>query len=70
MKDKQMNLFDEIVSEEDIKNRSWNLLSKQEKEEIKKKCEERDAETRKLVDQKREDLKSGKQATVDILFEM
>lgn len=70
MKDKQMNLFDEIVSEEDIKNRSWNLLSKQEKEEIKKTCEERSIEAKKLADQRKEDLRIGRQATVDLLFDM
>jgi predicted Fe-S protein YdhL (DUF1289 family) len=70
MKDRQIDLFENVVSEEDIKNRSWNLLSDKEKEEIKKKCEERDVETRKLIEQKKEDLRSGKQSVVDILFEM
>lgn len=70
MKDKQIDLFEEIVSEENLKNRNWNKLSDEEKEEINKKCEERDIETKKLAEQKRNDLKSGKQATVDILFEM
>jgi len=70
MKDIQIDLFGNEISEEDIKNRSWNLLSDKEKEEIKRKCEERNVETRKLIEQKREDLKSGKQSTVDILFEM
>lgn len=70
MKYKQIDLFEETVSEESLKNRNWNKLSDEEKEEIKKKCEDRDIETKKLVEQKREDLKNGKQATVDILFEM
>ncbi len=70
MKDVQVDLFGEIVKDEDISNRNWNLLSEKEKEEIKKKYEERNTEAKKLAEQKREDLKSGKQSTIDILFEM
>ena len=70
MKDVQVDLFGEIVKDEDISNRNWNLLSEEEKKDIKKKYENREAEAKKLAEQKREDLKSGKQSTVDILFEM
>jgi|CXWL01.1.fsa_nt_gi predicted Fe-S protein YdhL (DUF1289 family) len=70
MKDKQVDLFGEIVNDEDISNREWNKLSDSEKKEIKKRCEYRDTEAKKLAEQKREDLKSGKQSTVDLLFEM
>lgn len=64
----QIDLFDEIVSEENLKNRSWNLLNDEEKEDIKRKSEEKKAESEKLAIQKKEDLKSGKQSTIDLMF--
>jgi len=68
MKDKQIDLFGEIVKDKDISNRSWNLLSEKEKKDIKRKCEEKEAEAKKLAEQRKEDLKSGKQSTIDLMF--
>lgn len=70
MKDVQTNLFGETVKDENISKRYWNILSEEEKEEIIKRHDEKKIEADKLDKQRKDDLKSGKQATVETLFDM